>query len=164
MIIPLHSPAVQQPGAGAPASSALKFDPLLDSVTDGIVSVDRDWRVTYLNAVSERLARRSRESLLGKDLWTELPELSRTPFAEAFRQSMATGNRATLTDYYPPTDSWFEIRVFPSSAGLVLILRDITDMRQAEVERLRLLAAERSAREQAEHIADRLKRGKRRGA
>jgi PAS domain S-box-containing protein len=158
MIRPLHSPAAQQPGAGAPPGGGPKHDPLLDSITDGIVSVDREWRVTYVNAVSERLAGRSRESLLGKELWTELPELSRTPFAEAFRQAMATGNRATLTDYYRPTDSWFEIRVFPSSAGLVLILRDVTDMRQAEVERLRLLAAERSAREQAEHTADRLKR------
>jgi PAS domain S-box-containing protein len=158
MIFPLHSPAAPQQEAGGPAGGAPKFDPLLDSITDGIVSVDRDWRVTYLNAVSERLAGRSRESLLGKELWTELPELSRTPFAEAFRQAMATGNRATLTDYYPPTGSWFEIRVFPSSAGIVLILRDITDMRQAEVERQRLLAAERSAREQAEHAADRLRR------
>jgi PAS domain S-box-containing protein len=158
MIVPLHAQAAQQPGAGAAPGGGPKYDPLLDSITDGIVSVDRDWRVTYVNAVSERLAGRSRELLVGKELWTELPELSRTPFAEAFRQAMATGNRATLTDYYRPTDSWFEIRVFPSSAGLVLIFRDITDMRQAEVERLRLLAAERSAREQAEHTADRLKR------
>jgi len=158
MIIPLKPPAPQQAGSGTPAGSGPKFDPLLDSITDGIVSVDRDWRVTYLNSVSERLAGRSRESLLGKDLWAELPELSQTPFAQAFRQAMDTGVQATLTDYFPPTDSWFEIRVFPSAAGLVLILRDITQMRQAEVERLRLLAAERSAREQAERTADRLTR------
>ncbi|HYI00310.1 PAS domain-containing protein, partial [Hyalangium sp.] len=158
MRIPLTPSAPQPSGAGTPPSGDPKFDPWLDSITDGIVSVDRDWRVTYLNVVTERLAGRSRDLLLGKELWAELPELNQTHFAEAFRQAMATGNQATLTDYYPPTDSWFEVRVFPSSAGLVLIIRDITEMRQAEVERLRLLAAERSAREQAERTADRLMR------
>jgi PAS domain S-box-containing protein len=158
MIIPVHSQKAPPSGAGAPGGGDPKFDPLLDSITDGIVSVDRDWRVTYLNTVSERLAGRSRESLLGKELWAELPEFNRPPFTETFREAMASGNTATLTDYYPPTDSWFEVRVFPSNAGLVLILRDITGMRQAEVERLRLLAAERAAREHAEHAADRLKR------
>ncbi|KFE68653.1 PAS domain-containing protein [Hyalangium minutum] len=158
MVLPLHTPAFQQAGSGTPVGGDPKFDPLLDSITDGIVSVDREWRVTYLNAVTERLAGRSRESLLGKVLWAELPDLTQTPFAAAIRQSMETGSQATLTDYFPPTDSWFEIRVFPSAAGLVLILRDITEMRQAEVERLRLLAAERSAREQAERTADRITR------
>ncbi|WP_224240634.1 GAF domain-containing protein [Hyalangium gracile] len=156
MRIPLQPPAPQQAGVGSPAGGEPRFDPLLDSITDGLVSVDRDWRISYLNAVAERLAGRPRDALLGKDIWAELPELERTPFGPAFRKAMDSGERTTLKDYYPPTDSWFEVRVFPSSAGLVLILRDITDMRQAEVERLRLLAAERAAREAAEHTADRL--------
>src|SRR5918997_776714 len=88
MIIPLQPPAPQQAGSGTPTGSGPGFDPLLDSITDGIVSVDRDWRVTYLNSVSERLAGRSRESLLGKVLWKELPALGQTPFAEAFKQAM----------------------------------------------------------------------------
>ncbi len=158
MRIPIQPPAPPQSGVGTPVGSDARFDPLLDSITDGIVSVDRDWRITYLNSVSERLAGRSRESVLGKELWKELPGLDKTPFAQAFRQAMASGSRSTLTDYYPPTDSWFEVRVFPSSAGLVVIIRDITDTRQAEVERLRLLAAERTARESAERTAHRLAR------
>ncbi|MFL5347450.1 MAG: PAS domain-containing protein [Hyalangium sp.] len=158
MRIPLLPPVPQQPGVGTPAGGDPWFDPLLDSITDGIVSVDRDWRITYLNSVSERLAGRSRESVLGHELWKELPELDNTPFASAFREAMVSGERSTLTDYYPPTDSWFEVRVFPSSAGLVAIIRDITDTRQAEVERLRLLAAERAAREDAERTTTRLAR------
>jgi PAS domain S-box-containing protein len=157
-MIPLVPSASQQAGAEAPTSGGPRFDPLLDSITDGIVVLDRDWRFTYLNAVAERLAGRPREPLLGKELWSELPGLTPTPFATAFREAMATGAPTTLTDYYAPADSWFEVRVFPSSAGLVLIIRDISGLRQAEVERLRLLAAERAAREQAEHTADRLAR------
>src|SRR5262245_42230749 len=80
-MIPLQPPAPHQAVAGAPSSGDPKPDPLLDSITDGMVSVDRHWRVTYVNAVTERLAGRSRESLLGKELWSELPELRQTPFA-----------------------------------------------------------------------------------
>ncbi|MBN1208935.1 MAG: GAF domain-containing protein [Myxococcaceae bacterium] len=158
MVSPRESPAPSQSGSGAPASGTLTFAPLLDSITDGIVWLDRDWRITYLNAATERMAGRPREALLSKELWAELPELNHGPFGAAFRDAMATGSGTTLTDYFPPTDSWFEIRAFPAPEGLVLIIRDVTAMRQAEVERLRLLAAERSAREEAEHTANRLER------
>ncbi|WP_224371570.1 GAF domain-containing protein [Hyalangium versicolor] len=155
---PSQHPAPQQDGVGSPAEGDSKFEPLLDSIPDGLVSVDRDWRITYLNAVTERMAGRSRAELLGKELWAEIPALDSTPFAPVVRQAMTSGERTTLTDYFSPTDAWLEVRIFPSTTGLVLVIRDITDMRQAEVERLRLLAAERSAREAAEHAANRLAR------
>jgi PAS domain S-box-containing protein len=158
MVIPLAPPAPQPSGAGAPDGGNPTFAPLLDSITDGIVWLDKDWRITYLNAATERMAGRPRDALLGKELWAELPELNQGPFGTAFRAAMSTGGTTTHTDYFPPTDSWFEVRAFPAPEGLVLIIRDITEMRQAEVERLRLLAAERSAREEAEHTARRLKR------
>ncbi len=158
MMVPLEPSAKQPEGAEASPGSGTKFDPLLDSVTDAIASVDRDWRITYLNAVAERVAGRSRQELLGKELWTEAPGLADSPFGKALRHAAAGGTRVTLTDYYPPADAWFEGRAFPSPTGLLILVRDITDTRQAEVERLRLLAAERSAREDAERTTHRLAR------
>jgi PAS domain S-box-containing protein len=158
MMVPLKPPASSQATAGSPAGGDARFDPLLDSVTDGIVAVDRDWCITYLNAVAEKVAGRSREELLGKRLWNEMPALADTPFGKAFVHTADTGARTTVSDYYAPADAWFEARAFPSPTGLVILVRDITDLRQAEVERLRLLAAERSAREEAERTTQRLTR------
>jgi PAS domain S-box-containing protein len=157
MRIPILSSASQLPGAVTPVGDA-RFELLLDTLTDGVISVDRDWHFTYLNAVAERLAGRAREALLGKELWTELPEFVDNPFGHCLRQALASGTPTTLTDHYAPRDSWFEVRVFPSCAGLVIIVRDVTGPHQAEEERQRLLAAERSARQKAEHVADRLSR------
>jgi PAS domain S-box-containing protein len=158
MMVPLKPPASSQAAAGSPAGGDPRFDPLLDSVTDGIVAVERDWSITYLNAVAEKVAGRSREKLLGKRLWDEMPGLEGTPFGKAILQTAETGARTTVSDYYAPADAWFEARAFPSPTGLVVLVRDITDVRQAEVERLRLLAAERSAREEAERTTLRLTR------
>src|SRR5262249_42304262 len=41
---------------------------ILDSVTDGFVSLDRDWCYVYINAPAERMGVR-RSELLGKNLW-----------------------------------------------------------------------------------------------
>src|SRR5688572_25437979 len=133
MMIPLKPPASSQAAAGSPAGGDPRFDPLLDSVTDGIVAANRDWCITYLNAVAEKVTGRSRESLLGKRLWDEMPGLGDTPFGKAFVHTAETGTRATVADYYAPADAWFEARAFPSPTGLVILVRDITDLRQAEV-------------------------------
>ncbi|MDY7231353.1 GAF domain-containing protein [Hyalangium rubrum] len=158
MRVPLEPPVPPQAGAGSPQGGDPKFAPLLDSVTDGIVVVDRDWRITYLNAVAEKVSGRPREKALGRELWAEVPQLLDTPFAKAFHETAATGQRTTVSDYFAPADAWYEARAFPSSEGLVIFVRDITDLRQAEVERLRLLNAERSSREDAERAAHRLVR------
>ncbi|HLL03971.1 MAG TPA: GAF domain-containing protein [Myxococcaceae bacterium] len=158
MIIPLKPPASSPADAGSPAGGDPRFDPLLDSVTDAIVAVDRAWCITYLNAVAEKVSGLSRDRLLGKQLWEALPALRDTPFGKAITHTADTGTRTTVSDYYAPSDAWYEARAFPSPTGLLILVRDITDLRQAEVERLRLLAAERSAREQAERTTQRLTR------
>src|SRR3712207_2211773 len=42
---------------------------ILESISDAFFAVDREWRFTYVNRRAEELWSRSREDLLGKDLW-----------------------------------------------------------------------------------------------
>jgi PAS domain S-box-containing protein len=154
-----RTPTAPPPGGPAePTAGGLPGVELLDSVTDGILAVDRDWRITYLNAACEAVVGRPRSELLGRALWSEFPELSLSPFGAAFRRAVAGDERVTVSEFYPRFDAWLEARAFPSSAGLVIFLRDITETRRAEAERARLLTAERVAREAAERNAARLER------
>ncbi|MFL5358991.1 PAS domain-containing protein [Archangium sp.] len=123
------------------------FDPLLDGVTDGILVVDGGWRLVWLNAVVERLLGRSREQLLGQELWAALPELAESDFAPAWRRSMAARTLVSLEEFFAPAGVWLETRAFPSGGeGLVVFTRDVSERRLAENERVRLLSAEQAAR------------------
>ncbi len=46
---------------------------ILESITDGFLALDRDWRITYLNAEAERINGRPRGELLGRDHWELFP-------------------------------------------------------------------------------------------
>ena len=132
---------------GEPESRASAgVHPLLDGVSDGILVLDGEWRLTWLNAALERLLGRSRESLLGRSVWEVVPGLAEGVFASAWRRARAERTLVVLEDFLAPLGVWLESRAFPSGEGLAVFVRDVTERRLAENERVRLLSAEQQAR------------------
>ena len=46
---------------------------ILDNIHDAVVTLDTEWRVTYLNRAAARFAGRPVEELLGKSTWDIFP-------------------------------------------------------------------------------------------
>jgi CheY-like chemotaxis protein len=46
---------------------------IMESIPDGLVIHDREWRYTWINSPAERLLGRPRSELLGKRVWDEFP-------------------------------------------------------------------------------------------
>jgi PAS domain S-box-containing protein len=119
---------------------------ILESITDGFLAFDNEWRFTYLNHEGSRTLGRSSEELLGKNLWQEFPELTDTSFGQLYQRAVALGVPLELEDYYPPFETWFSVRAYPSSTGLSLYFRNINVRKQAQAAlteseaRFRLLA------------------------
>ncbi|RCJ26002.1 hypothetical protein A6770_26915 [Nostoc minutum NIES-26] len=105
---------------------------ILESITDGFLAFDREWRFTYLNHQGSRTLGRSCEELLGKNLWEEFPELAETSFGQLYQRAVALGVPLELEDYYPPFEAWFTVRAYPSATGLALYFRNINQRKQAE--------------------------------
>lgn len=101
---------------------------ILESITDGFIAFDREWRFTYINREAAQLLGRSRDELLGKNLWDELPEFYSTSFGKA----LAEGMQLELEDYYAPLNVWFAVRAYPSEAGLSVYFQNVTERKQAE--------------------------------
>ncbi|RYD62827.1 MAG: PAS domain S-box protein, partial [Verrucomicrobiaceae bacterium] len=113
----------------------------LESITDAFFTVNRQWRITYLNTEAENLMRRSRGEIMGQCLWDEFPSLVGTAVEETYRQAMDHGRPSVLEEFfYQPFNQRFEIRAFPSGDGLAVYFRNVTAQRQSR-EQLRLLEA-----------------------
>jgi PAS domain S-box-containing protein len=108
------------------------LEAILESITDGLIVVDRSWRYRYLNRSAERLLARSREELLGQTIWEAFPPLSNTDVEREYRRALAEGVSVHFEYYYEPLASWYDIRAYPSAQGLTIYLQIINDRKAAE--------------------------------
>lgn len=99
---------------------------MLDSLSDGFMSIDRSWRFTYLNNTAERYLRQERKNLLGRDIWQCYPDLVGSGYYRIYHETAATGVPGRHTGYYAPLDSWFEARSFRHDDGITVLFRDVT--------------------------------------
>lgn len=106
----------------------------LERISDAFVSLDTDWRYTYMNAKAGKIFNRNPAQMIGKHIWTEFPEGIGQPFYKAYNQAMATQKYIYLEEYYEPYDLWFENHIYPSQEGLSIFFRDITEKKKAELE------------------------------
>ena len=133
-------------GAGAGLALAVPSDTLsalVDHLPDGILLVDREWRIAYANPEAMRLSRLSPADLNARTHWEIFPETVGTEVEKTYRQVMKTQRRANIEYYYEPFEVWVDIVVLPSPVGIALHYRDITERKRAE--ELRLEAADRLA-------------------
>jgi PAS domain S-box-containing protein len=103
---------------------------VLESTTDSVYVLDREWRFAYLNGrARERIA--GGRNLVGAVLWEVFPEAPDTGFWVTLHACEA---------FYRPLQAWFEASAYPIEAGIAVFLRDISARKKAEAERETLIA------------------------
>jgi serine phosphatase RsbU (regulator of sigma subunit) len=111
----------------------------VDRVQEGVVILDRDWTVRYVNAAGASFTAETPERMTGQDFWDVFPEGRGTAFEEAYETAWRTGEPQTFEAYYPPLQTWYEVRALPVPGALLLFYRDVNARRASEEERLGLL-------------------------
>jgi PAS domain S-box-containing protein len=105
----------------------------IESTTDAFFAVDPDWHLIRVNRQAERLWMRHRDDVLGRSIWDVFPEAVGGPFHRMYEQVMRTSEPAHLEEFHPaPYDRWFEVHAYPSTEGLAVYFRDVTERRQAD--------------------------------
>ncbi len=138
----------EQAARSAAEAARKQVSLVLESITDGFLAFDSEWRFTYLNHEGARTLGHSPEELLGKNLWEEFPELASTSFGQLYQRVFAERVPLELEDYYPPFEAWFAARAYPTEmGGLSLYFRNITVRKQTE-------SALRESEERFRHMAD----------
>lgn len=105
---------------------------ILNSITDGFIAIDRHWRFTYVNKAAARTMRRLPEQVLGRTIWSVLPDLEHSRFGKLYKKSMTENVPLELEQFYEPFKAWLSVRVYPSQSGLSIYFADMTERHRLE--------------------------------
>ena len=110
-----------------------KLYSVFESITDGFFSFDREWRITYLNKSGAEMLGMKREDLVGGVLWELFPDAVNLEFYPRYHDAVESGAPVHFEEYYPsPLNKWWECHAYPSSEGLSVYFRDITESKLIE--------------------------------
>lgn len=118
----------------------------LECITDGFLMLDHDANVTYMNESAETILERPRNELLGKNIRSEFSEYAGTLIDLQYQRVMSDGIPTEFDHYFPKSDRWLGIRVFPIPDGFAIYVKDVSENRRARraieesEERFRLLS------------------------
>ena len=106
---------------------------VLETTTDAVASIDRDWNFSFLNRRAKELLGPKGE-LLGKSVWKEFPVAAQPgEILHHLHRAMDEGVASEFEAFYPdPLNLWISVQCRPFDDGIVLFFRDVTDRRQAE--------------------------------
>lgn len=124
-----------------------KISGILESISDGFISLDREWRFIFVNSEAERLLGHSRSDLVGSPIHSLEPWQKDGPLFTTVSAAADEG-RPVHDEYCSPVgERWLRYHAYPSEDGVSLFLEDVTEQKRVQQaltqseERLRLIAA-----------------------
>lgn len=142
MTLPMSSPQIspsdfspQRQGRGRRFDDARneQLGRLVAAIPDGVICIDRSWRITYANAESRRISHIEAHHLDSETVWELYPRVLGTPLEAAYRSVMETGVPQRLEHLSTTEDLWLDVHVLPTKEGIAVVYRDITDRKGAEL-------------------------------
>ena len=122
---------------------------ILESISDAFYTVDREWRIAYINSHAERYFGRPKQELTGMSVWQLFPEARGTEIEVQYRRAMREQAPVAFELVAPVSKRWIEVRAYPSTEGLSVFFRDIQDRKEAEAA---LVVAKVEAERRAEEL------------
>jgi len=109
-----------------------ELETVFNRINDSVVSVDNNWRYTFLNDTALSTHPLGKAETLGKVIWDVHPEMEGTIFWNKYHEAMQEKKVVEIEDYYAPMDIWFSVKVYPSADGLTIFYKDITKAKKSE--------------------------------
>ena len=106
---------------------------VIESTSDGVYTLNRDWQITYINQSAIR-AVGFNLSDLGRSFWELYPGADQSKLGAAFRRAMAERVPVEFEDFYgEPVNIFYQASVYPTDEGITVFYRDITHKRRSEL-------------------------------
>ncbi len=104
----------------------IDIEVILDSITDGILTVDKDWNFTYINATLQRLYGMNRETYLGRNYWDVFAKAKQLKFWDELHRAVNERKAVHFEEYSPTFHQWVSVNAYPTEDGLIVYTKDIT--------------------------------------
>lgn len=110
--------------------SEARIAQVLEATQDAIVTVNRDWKFTYVNHKAEQMYG---TGLLGRSAWEAFPEVvyEGSPFVKYAYQAMDQGIPGHFEEHYPePLNLTLDLDVHPNPDGIIVFSRDVSERKR----------------------------------
>jgi PAS domain S-box-containing protein len=98
---------------------------LCEPLEEGVLVLDSDACILYLNPSAARMLGKPREELFGAVLWPPLLEWAGTAWETELRAARDAGETRNFRAFCPSSRTWIQARVEPIDDGLCVYLRDV---------------------------------------
>ena len=112
----------------------------LAAITNGFYTLDRTWRVTYMNDKAAEVFPGGKKAI-GANFWELFPADVGSAYEACKRKAMEQSEVCSFEFLDPASDAWFEERDYPSADGITILFSDITERKRAEAQRDQLMEA-----------------------
>jgi PAS domain S-box-containing protein len=119
----------------------------LEEIDELFAALDWEFRYIYVNKRFCLIIGRSAEELLGNTLWELFPEIVGTDVEQRLLDAMNLGLPSRYEFYFPPLESWFEQRLYPTAYGINQFSIEINERKRKELEGDALVEALRTSEE-----------------
>lgn len=105
---------------------------ILESIDDAFIALDKNWIVTYWNKEAEKLLGKSKNEMIGQNIWDPYRDAVDTDFYRNYQDAVADGKPRHFEAYYDTIEKWFEVSAYPSNSGISIYFKNITDRKLTE--------------------------------
>lgn len=98
----------------------------LEQISDAFFTLDTQWRFTYVNSKAELLLKKTKEMLLGHNVWLLFPEAIGSEFQHNYEHAVQRQETVRFSSFYAPLQSLFEVSAYPTAKGLAVYFKDMT--------------------------------------
>jgi len=115
-----------------------RLSAVLESTSDSVLVIDRDWRVVFFNQHAGRTIAKPDILHTGILLWDLFPAALTSGEGEQYEQAFATGEPVRFELFVEDRRVWLGIEAYPTSDALSIFFRDISEQRRTREELRRM--------------------------
>ena len=94
------------------SESRYPWTPVTETITNGFLTIDHLWKVTYWNTAAEKLLGVRAKDIVGKNLWEEFAGILPLHFYSVCHQSFSRDIPVHFQEYWGEMGAWFDVIIY----------------------------------------------------